>query len=64
MQQQEQGEITKAKLHHQLNKIRQQYHTVFNSTKQELVQPDKDTKNISLENVIHNKWSKNTTHCR
>ena len=41
MQQQEQGEITKAKLDHQLNKIRQQYHTVFNGTKQELVQPDK-----------------------
>ena len=59
-QQQEQEEINKAKLDHQLKEIRQQYHTVFNATKQQLlVQSDKGTKNISLENETHHKWSKN-----
>ena len=33
-QQQEQEEIIKAKLDHQLKEIRQQYHTVFYATKQ------------------------------
>ena len=60
-QQQEQEKINKAKLDHQLKEIRQQYHTVFNATKQQLVQSDKGTKNISLKNETHHKWSKNTT---
>ena len=60
-QQQEQEEITEAKLDHQLKEIREQYHTVFNATKQQLVQSDKGSKNISLENETHHKWSKNTT---
>ena len=34
---------------------------MFNATKQQLVQSDKGTKNISLENETHYKWSKNTT---
>ena len=37
------------------------YHTVFNATKQQLVQSDKGNKNISLENKTHHKLSKNTT---
>ena len=60
-QQQEQEEITEAELDHQLKEIREQYHTVFNATKQQLVQSDKGSKNISLENETHHKWSKNTT---
>ena len=60
-QQQEQGQINKAKLDHQLKEIRQQYHTEFNATKQQLVKSDKGTKSISLENEIHHKCSKNTT---
>ena len=60
-QQQEQEKINKAKLDHQLKEIHQQYHTVFNATKQQLVQSDKGTKNISLENETHHKWSKSTT---
>ena len=42
-------------------KTRQQYHTVFNATKQQLAQSDKGTKKISLENETHHKWSKNIT---
>ena len=53
--------INKAKLDHQLKEIRQQYHTVFNATKQQQLQSDKGTKNISLENETHHKWSKNIT---
>ena len=34
---------------------------MFNATKQQLVQSDKGTKNISLENESHHKWSKNIT---
>ena len=34
---------------------------MFNATKQQLVQSDKGSKNISLENETHHKWSKNTT---
>ena len=34
---------------------------MFNATKQQLLQSDKGTKNITLENQIHHKWSKNTT---
>ena len=60
-QQQEQGQINKAKFDHQLKEIRQQYHSAFNATKQQLVKSDKGTKNISLKNEIHHKWSKNTT---
>lgn len=60
VQQQEQEEINKVKSDHQLEKTRQQYHTVFNATKQQLVQSDKGTKNASLENKIHHKWSTNT----
>ena len=60
-QQQEQGQISKAKLDHQQKETRQQYHTAFNATKQQLVKSVKDTKNISLENEIHHKWSKNIT---
>ena len=60
-QQQEQGKINKAKLDHQLKEIRKQYYTVFNATKQQLVQSDKGTKNIILENETQHKWSKNTT---
>ena len=60
-QQQEQEKINKAKLDHQLKEIRQQYHTVFNATKQQLVQSNKGTKNISLENETHHKWSRNIT---
>ena len=60
-QQQKQEKISKAKLDHQLKELRQKYHTVFNATKQQLVQLDKGTKNISLENETHRKWSKNTT---
>ena len=48
--QQEQEEINKAKLDNQLKETLQQYHTVFSATKQQLVQIDKSTKNISLEN--------------
>ena len=48
--QQEQEEINKAKLDNQLKETRQQYHTVFSATKQQLLQIDKSTKNISLEN--------------
>ena len=58
-QQQEQEKISKASLDHQLKEIRQQYHTVFSATKQQLVQSDKGTKNVSLENETHHKWSKN-----
>ena len=54
-QQQEQEKISKAKLDHQLKEIRQQYHTVFSATKQQLVQSDKGTKNVSLENETHHK---------
>ena len=61
MQQQEQGQINKTKLDHQLKEIRQQYHSTFNATKQQLVKPDKGTKNVILENETHHKWSKNTT---
>ena len=61
MQQQEQEEINKAKLDHKLKDGRQQYHTVFNATKQQEIQSDKGTKSISLGNGIHHKWSKNTT---
>ena len=60
-QQQEQGKINKAKFDHQLKEICQQYHSAFNATKQQLVKSDKGTKNISLKNEIHRKWSKNTT---
>ena len=60
-QQQEQGQINKAKLDHKLKEIRWQYHTAFNATKQHLVKSDKGTENISFENQIHPKWSKNTT---
>ena len=60
-QQQEQEKVKKSNLSHQLKEIRQQYHTVFSATKQQLVQSDKGTKNISLENETHHKWSKNTT---
>ena len=60
-QQQEQEEVNKAKLDHQLKEIRKQYHTVFNATKKQLVQSDKGTENISLGNEIHHKWSKSTT---
>ena len=60
-QQQEQGKINKAKLDHPLKEIRKQYYTVFNATKQQLVQSDKGTKNIILENETQHKWSKNTT---
>ena len=59
-QQQEQGQTNKANLDHQLKEIRQQYHTVFNVIKQQLLQSDKCTKNISLKNEIRHKWSKNT----
>ena len=48
-------------LDHQLKEIRQQYHIVFNATKQQLVQSDNGTKNIILGNETHHKWSKNTT---
>ena len=61
MQQQEQGQINKAKLDHQLKEIRQQYHSAFNATKQQPIKSDTVTKNISLKNEIHPKWSKNTT---
>ena len=61
MHQQEQEETNKAKLDHQLKDGRQQYHTVFNATKQQEIQSDKGTKSISLGNGIHHKWSKNTT---
>ena len=54
-QQQEQEEIKKANLDCQLKKIFQQYHTVFNATKQKLVQSEKGTQNISLENQTHHK---------
>ena len=60
-QQHEQGKINNAKLDHQLKEIRQQYHTAFNATKQQLVKSVKGTKNISLEKEIHHKWSKSTT---
>ena len=60
-QQQEQEKISKARLDHQLKEIRQQYHIVFNVTKQQLVESDKGTKNINLENETHHKWSKYTT---
>ena len=60
-QQQKQEKIDKVKLDHRPKEIRQQYHTVFNATMQQLVQSNKGTKNISLENEIHHKWSKNTT---
>ena len=60
-QQQEQEQISKAKLGHQLKEIRQQYHTAFNATKQQLIKSDKGVKNISLDSEIHHKWSKNTT---
>ena len=60
-QQQEQEQINKAKLDYQLKEIRRQYHSAFNSTKQQLVKSDKGIRNISLENEIHHKWSKNTT---
>ena len=60
-QRQEQEQINKAKLDHQLKEIRQQYHTAFNATKQQLIKSDKGAKNISLDNEIHHKWSKNTT---
>ena len=36
-QQQEQGQINKAKLDHQLEEIPEQYHSAFNTTKQQLV---------------------------
>ena len=55
-QQQEQEEIKKANLDCQLKKIFQQYHTVFNATKQKLVQSEKGTQNISLENQTQHKW--------
>ena len=61
VQQQEQEEINKVKSDHQLEKTRQQYHTVFNATKQQLAQSDKGTKKISLENETNHKWSKNIT---
>ena len=32
---------------------------MFSATKQQLVQSDKGTKNVSLENETHHKWSKN-----
>ena len=60
-QKQEQEQINKAKLDHQLKEIRQQYHTAFSATKQQLIKSDKGAKNISLDNEIHHKWSKNTT---
>ena len=34
---------------------------MFNATKQQLIKLVKGTKNISLENEIHHKWSKTTT---
>ena len=34
---------------------------MFNATKQQLIKLVKGTKNISLENEIHHKWSKNIT---
>ena len=60
-QKQEQEQINKAKLDHQLKEIRQQYHTAFNTTKQQLVKLFKGFKNVSLENEIHHKRSKNHT---
>ena len=53
--------MNKTKLDHKLKEICQQYHTVFNATKQQLVQLGKGTKNICLGNEIHHKWSQNTT---
>ena len=41
-QQQEQGQINKSKLDHQLKEIRQQYHSTFNASKQQLVKSDKE----------------------
>lgn len=61
VQQQEQEEINKGKLDRQLKEICQQYHTVFNAAKQQLVQLNKGTKNICLENDTYPKWIKNTT---
>ena len=49
-QQQKQEKTNKAKFDHQLKEIRQQYYALFNATKQQLVQSDKSTKSISLEN--------------
>ena len=60
-QQQEQEEIKKANLDRQLKEIRQQYHTVFHATKQQLVRSDKGTKNISFKNQTHYKYH---AHCR
>ena len=60
-QHQEQEKKNKVKLDHQLKEICQQYHAMFNATKQQLVQSDKATKNISLGNETRHKWSKNTT---
>ena len=59
VKQKEQEEMKKAILGCQLKEIRQQYHTVFNANKQQLLQSDKGTKKISLKNESHHKWSKN-----
>ena len=59
VKQKEQEEIKKAILGLHLKEIRQQYHTVFNANKQQLLQSDKGTKKISLKNESHHKWSKN-----
>ena len=58
MQQQEQKDIRKVNLDRQLKEVVQQYHAIFNATKEQLVQSDKGTNNISLENETHHKWSK------
>ena len=55
------SEQLRNKLDHQLKEFRQQYHSAFNATKQQLVKSDKGTKNISLKNETHHTWSKNTT---
>ena len=44
------GARSKAKLDHQLKEIRQQYHTVFHATKQQIVQSDKSKKTRPITN--------------
>ena len=44
------GARSKAKLDHQLKVIRQQYHTVFHATKQQLAQSDKSKKTRPIIN--------------
>ena len=49
------SEQLRNQLDHQLKEIREQCHSAFNATKQQLAKSDKGTKNISLKNKAHHK---------